>query len=305
MARRLLCRAKGLTKRHRLELQGRLDQKVAEDAEELDGWMQHFDANQNNKLERHELARRRASRITRLLLLDLDPGAPAASEAALDFLLGCHERIISGEVDLASVSRKELRATIEKYRDYVRRSAFLDSVFEKFDENGSGALEAGEVHKFLRALADGSCVCQGDAAIERDQAKLFKLRALAKSLKRGVISQRTFRAKAGRVGFLKATAVPAHQSFEVERGDVDWVLSECSLRKARAVHRDEVFQCIAAWLCLLAETHEADECADGPASDDDHLELVCAASGAKMDALARASPRGGPRIRDSAACALS
>ncbi|KAJ1453977.1 hypothetical protein M885DRAFT_522430 [Pelagophyceae sp. CCMP2097] len=252
MALRLMFLAKLKAKRHRRAVDLHRAGVRVRESQEVDEWMTRAGANGRDRLERHELRE----------LLDLvEPNEPRCTNAALDFLLDVH----AGACDAAyaesddvtrldGVPRAALRATVAKYREYVRRSKFVQVVFDKFDVDKSGALEPCEVAAFMVALADGSLIAQGDNAVERAQARVYKLRALTASLARGVISQRTFQTKVDRIGFKHAAvAATCGLSFDVEQGDVDYVLAKCDLNSNGAVDRDEVFSAITAWLSLLVE----------------------------------------------------
>ncbi|KAJ1445025.1 hypothetical protein M885DRAFT_551175 [Pelagophyceae sp. CCMP2097] len=207
-------------KRHRA-VQG----AASEDA--LDSRIKNFDQDRSYQLDRTEL---------RQLLNAVEPASPA-TDHALDFLMGFHPRLVN----------EGIRFTVCKYVEYCKRSSFLDEVFDTFDVDKSGTLETEDVHRFLKALADGTSVCQGAEEYAKEEHRVLKLRALACALRCGAVS----RSGAGgelqvdRVGFKKIliSAMP-RQSFEVHCED-----------------RRDAFARIAVWLGL-ADDDESPRGAD-------------------------------------------
>ncbi|KAL3900870.1 MAG: hypothetical protein SGPRY_012377, partial [Prymnesium sp.] len=90
-------------------------QKLARREEEAQGWIQRFDLNRSNKLEKEELAQ---------LLEFLYPRYSPTSEA-VDYLItkatgvSAFSMSLKGDVD-GGVDRFNVRATVKEYRAHIR-----------------------------------------------------------------------------------------------------------------------------------------------------------------------------------------
>mmetsp|Transcript_15806 Transcript_15806/g.40112 ORF Transcript_15806/g.40112 Transcript_15806/m.40112 type:complete len:209 (-) Transcript_15806:96-722(-) len=133
-------------KRRRMEARSRERQNTIES--QLQGWMEQFDVDKNNRLDREELSR---------LLTHLQPDYPPTSEM-LDHLcvkaseIRNHTTTIAGRAD-ASIPWHDVRATVVRYLDYCKEQKFLDRVFQIFDPDGSNSLEPSELPALLKAVA--------------------------------------------------------------------------------------------------------------------------------------------------------
>jgi Ca2+-binding EF-hand superfamily protein len=62
-------------------------------------------------------------------------------------------------------------ATVLRYRDHVATQKYLESIFEKYDEDKSGKFESHELPELLRACAPEGCeVEETDAACVQSRA---------------------------------------------------------------------------------------------------------------------------------------
>lgn len=117
----------------------------------VDGFFERYDKDQNNLLDRDELAR---------LLEEVEPTA-VTNSAVLDVLISQVDNVenidrydlvraasqneADAEASPASggVSKEQILAVIEKYQHYARDQQYADGVFRRFDTDGSGRLEKG------------------------------------------------------------------------------------------------------------------------------------------------------------------
>ena len=126
-----IARAKRAAKKRRLELQKLKEEKRMRDEEEVDMWLEKYDVNRDLSLQREEL---------RKLLAELEPEA-APTDVAMDYVWTIAEALHKehdpaepetphgGEVE-EGVPRWKVRRVVARYREYLKRSKFLDEVFD-------------------------------------------------------------------------------------------------------------------------------------------------------------------------------
>lgn len=245
-------RARRLAKQRKRELQLAMELKAKEDAAEVDRWLVKYDDNGDRVLQRDEL---------RALLLELEPGTEP-TEMSIDYIWNHAQtmRREHGTEDPETPSGGEgipkwkIRTVVSRYREYLMRSQFLDEVFDRFDFDRSGKLEAfspPEIKGFLRAVVEGTIVVRGDAGAERTVARTFKLRKLCEAKEKGILSTRSFETKWGRLtgGNPKTDII----DVEVTDGDVDFIIEHCDKNKDGAIGRNEIFATISVWMGLLID----------------------------------------------------
>ena len=111
-------------------------------------WFNQFDENGDGRLQRDEL---------RALLTWLHPSRPP-TEQNLDFLITKATAIESSSLTIpgnkdGDVSWHDVRPCVLDYGDYCKDQSYIDSVFQRFDSDLSGELDAEELLQLLRSIA--------------------------------------------------------------------------------------------------------------------------------------------------------
>ena len=76
---------------------------------------------------------------------------------------------LSGNKD-GEVAWHDARQTVLWYADYCKDQSYIDSVFKRFDDDGSGTLESDELINVLRTVApDGVAVDEADVQFVLEQ----------------------------------------------------------------------------------------------------------------------------------------
>ena len=115
---------------------------------EIEVWFNQFDENGDGRLQRDEL---------RALLTWLHPSRPPTEEN-LDFLIEKATAIESSSMRIrgnknGDVSWHDVRPCVLEYGDYCKDQSYIDSVFQRFDNDHSGELDAEELLLLLRSIA--------------------------------------------------------------------------------------------------------------------------------------------------------
>ena len=115
---------------------------------EIEVWFNQFDENGDGRLQRDEL---------RALLTWLHPSRPP-TEQNLDFLIRKATAIESSSLTIpgnkdGDVSWHDVRPCVLDYGDYCKDQSYIDSVFQRFDSDLSGELDAEELLQLLRSIA--------------------------------------------------------------------------------------------------------------------------------------------------------
>ena len=148
-----------------MQLRKRESERQARLADEVNGWFEKFDANGDGKLQRDEL---------RELLRFLHPSRPP-NEENLDYLLERATAIEAHSMRLpgnkhGAVMWRDARQTVLWYGDYCKDQHYIDKIFQKFDTDASGTLEAVELRQVLEAVApEGCAVDEADVAYVLEQ----------------------------------------------------------------------------------------------------------------------------------------
>lgn len=131
-------------------------------------WFQEFDHDQDGLLDRQDLTR---------LLEHLHGGAEALSQEAVNLIFD--QAMVNdtvgdgdGEHALRGFTPDTVVAAVTKYSDYARDQSFLDYVFDLFDPDKSGKLEA----KQLRALLEHIEASRNRAPEVSDEAAEYVLK---------------------------------------------------------------------------------------------------------------------------------
>ena len=147
-----MARSKPAAKKLKM-LREREARRNAKIVQEVQSWFEQFDINGDGMLQRDEL---------RALLTHLNPYRPP-TEDNLSWLLEKATEIraaslkIPGNKD-GAVSLHQARATVTRYHEYCKDQAYLDAVFRKFDADGSGTLDEGELLPLLQRVAPEGCI---------------------------------------------------------------------------------------------------------------------------------------------------
>ncbi|KAK7237920.1 stress-induced-phosphoprotein [Aureococcus anophagefferens] len=255
-----IARAKRAAKKRRLELQKLKEEKRMRDEEEVDMWLEKYDVNRDLSLQREEL---------RKLLAELEPEA-APTDVAMDYVWTIAEALHKehdpaepetphgGEIE-EGVPRWKVRRVVARYREYLKRSKFLDEVFDRFDYDKSGKLEVEppEIKGFLRAVVEGTLVVKGDEGTEEAVARTFKLQSLQRAKDKGILSERSLNAKWKNI----TGNTPSENVLDVDvtDGDVEFIIHNCDKNHDGAINRDEIFATISVWMGLLIDQKRREE----------------------------------------------
>lgn len=115
---------------------------------EIDVWFKRFDTNGDGMLQRDEL---------RELLTWLHPSRPP-TDANLDLIIEKATAIESYSMRIAgdpngALSWHDVRPAVLQYNDYVKDQQYIDTVFERYDTDRSGELDASELLHLLQRIA--------------------------------------------------------------------------------------------------------------------------------------------------------
>ena len=115
---------------------------------EVDEWFRKFDTNGDHKLQRDELCE---------LLTWLHPSRPP-TDANLDLIIEKATAIETYSMKIAgdpngSLSWHDVRPAVLQYNDYVKDQQYIDTVFERYDTDHSGELDASELLHLLQRIA--------------------------------------------------------------------------------------------------------------------------------------------------------
>ena len=119
---------------------------------QIEGWFEEFDTNKDGKLQREEL---------RALLTFLHPSRPP-TEQNLDYLVERATAVESSSTRIPGnkngvVGWHDLRQVVLWYGDYCKDQSYIDSIYTRYDVDGSGKLESTEIFTLLRAVAPEEC----------------------------------------------------------------------------------------------------------------------------------------------------
>ncbi|KAH8068627.1 hypothetical protein JL721_6483 [Aureococcus anophagefferens] len=255
-----IARAKRAAKR-RLELQKLKEEKRMRDEEEVDMWLEKYDVNRDLSLQREEL---------RKLLAELEPEA-APTDVAMDYVWTIAEALHKehdpaepetphgGEVE-EGVPRWKVRRVVARYREYLKRSKFLDEVFDRFDYDKSGKLEVeppGDqgLPARRRRGHPGRQGRRGHGGGRRPDLQAPEPPARAKD--KGILSERSLNAKWKNI----TGNTPSENVLDVDvtDGDVEFIIHNCDKNHDGAINRDEIFATISVWMGLLIDQKRREE----------------------------------------------
>ena len=266
-----MARAKRMAKKRRLELQRCLEEKYLREQAEVESWLAAYDTNHDRSLQKEEL---------RNLLKALEPEA-TPTEMAMDYVWDLARTMErehdareaetpsdgaaadpnenDGDEGEEGIPRWKVRKVVTRYREYIKRSKFLDEVFDRFDYDKSGKLEVEppEIKGFLRAVVEGTLIVRGDEGTEEAVARTFKLKKLKEAKEKGVLSERSLVKKWKNI----TGNSPGESELDVEvtDGDVDFIVHNCDKNGDGAINRDEIFATISVWMGLLIDQKRRDE----------------------------------------------
>ena len=169
-------------------LAARMAARQEAEREHLDAWFREFDKNDDRRLDKKELA---------ALLMTLQPEAPPSDET-LDRLM----REAKLEDDQHEpVHREQLARVVLKNLSYVKEAQFIDTLFDRFDEDKSGSLDRDELKGLMHsiALGDVKVFPPGDPAYAQAACIAYKFKCLEDLMAKGVIDEPYFREKRARV----------------------------------------------------------------------------------------------------------
>lgn len=132
--------------------------KAKLDAEKkvVSAWFAQFDTDKTGVLSKEQLS---------ALLTHVAKVAP--SEEALTSAMAHAVSLDTtgdGVADTTGISRKSATEVVAKYQAYVKEEKALDEIFAKFDTNGSGELELGQLQALLKAVSPLEDVSEEDEA---------------------------------------------------------------------------------------------------------------------------------------------
>ena len=128
-----------IKKKRRRNINAKYKSFVKEQDAAFDQWFEKFDVNQDQTLQRTELAE---------LLKLFQPNVPAPDSQMMDYLMGVSATI---DGDQLTVKRESLGKVMMVYRDYAREKDAIDAIFDKFDTNSSGFLERRQLLNLLQS----------------------------------------------------------------------------------------------------------------------------------------------------------
>lgn len=224
-------------------LAARMAARQEAERQHLDAWFREFDKNDDRRLDKKELA---------ALLMTLQPEAPPSDET-LDRLM----REAKLEDDQHEpVHREQLARVVLKNLSYVKEAQFIDTLFDRFDEDKSGSLDRDELKGLMHsiALGDVKVFPPGDPAYAQAACIAYKFKCLEDLMAKGVIDEPYFREKRARV-VKRHTGLmsPRLRERDPEPHEVDFVIEQVDTNNDNRINKEECMAALGMWMQVMKD----------------------------------------------------
>lgn len=219
-----------------------MEARRVEEAKKFDDWFSEFDRNNDRHLDKSELA---------ALLMTIQPDCPPA-DSTLDRLMEEAKLIGTGE----PVQRSQLRAILLKNLAYVKEAQFLDNVFERFDQDGSGSLDRDELKGMMFSVSSGDVRVfpSGDPAQAQAACIAYKLKCLEDLRKKGIIDEQVVKEKRLRIFKRHHNLMsPRLREHDPQPEEIDFVLDQVDQNKDNKISKDECLAALGIWMQVMKD----------------------------------------------------
>ena len=186
------------------------------------------------------------------MLMTLQPEAPPSDET-LDRLM----REAKLEDDQHEpVHREQLARVVLKNLSYVKEAQFIDTLFDRFDEDKSGSLDRDELKGLMHsiALGDVKVFPPGDPAYAQAACIAYKFKCLEDLMAKGVIDEPYFREKRARV-VKRHTGLmsPRLRERDPEPHEVDFVIEQVDTNNDNRINKEECMAALGMWMQVMKD----------------------------------------------------
>jgi len=139
---------------------------------------------------------------------------------------------------------------------YVKEAQFLDAIFDRFDRDGSGALDRDELKKLMYSVSQGDVLAfpAGDPMQTQAACIAYKLKCLEDLKAKGIIDDATLREKRKRIHQRHHDLMtPRLRDREPEPEEVDFVLDRVDADHDAMIERNECLAALGLWMHILKE----------------------------------------------------
>lgn len=222
----------GRTKRdRRQEMEERLATKRREEKQVFDRWFEQLDT----EVDRSELTQ---------FITSLTNNVP--SEESIDRMMNLS-------------SKEELRAEVQKNMSYIKEQQYLDSIFDRYDVDGSGFLEPSEVKALMVAAAHGDVLHfeLGDPNAHEAACLSYKLKCLDDLRAKGILADKEWREKRQSVASRHTALMsPSLSDRDPDDADVAFVLEQCDTNHDHKISREELLAAIGLWIQISSNSNQ-------------------------------------------------
>ena len=152
--------------------------------------------------------------------------------------------------------REQLARVVLKNLSYVKEAQFIDTLFDRFDEDKSGSLDRDELKGLMHsiALGDVKVFPPGDPAYAQAACIAYKFKCLEDLMAKGVIDEPYFREKRARV-VKRHTGLmsPRLRERDPEPHEVDFVIEQVDTNNDNRINKEECMAALGMWMQVMKD----------------------------------------------------